>query len=859
MKMTPMVAQYQRIKQQHPGAILLFRVGDFYETFFDDAVLVSQSLGIVLTSRDHGKGQAVPLAGIPHHALERYVTRLIRAGHRVAVCDQVEDPRTAKGLVRREVTEVITPGTVMRASLLDERRENLLAGLCCGGELCGLALCDLSTGQFRITEVVRAELADELRRAGPAEILVPSSQAGQLTGLLADYPVTARDDYHFDPALAERRLAEHFRVAALEGFGCAGMTAAVGAAGAVLRYLEENQRAVLGHIARLVPYRLSAQMLLDGATIRNLDLLPGPGGGADNLLSVIDHTLTAMGGRLIRRWLVAPLLDTGDIAARQDAVQALVDDRPRREAIRAALKRVQDVERLIARISCGRAGPRDLLGLAGSLALAPGLAQLLPAGGLFDEQRRAIGDFSGLCALIASAVSDDSPPALSQGGYIRPGYNAGLDELRALAAGDKAWIAGLQSEERRRTGIASLKVGYNAVFGYYIEVSAANRALVPDTYLRRQTLANAERFTTPELKAYEDKVLGAEERIRGLESSLFAELRQRVAEWSGAVAAASAALATIDVCAGLSELADRSGYVRPVVDQRPRIAITGGRHPVVEHSARLGQFVPNDALLDDSGHRLIILTGPNMAGKSTYLRQTALIVILSQMGSFVPAVSASVGAVDRIYTRIGASDDLAKGVSTFLAEMTETANILNNATARSLVLLDEIGRGTSTFDGLSIAWAVSEHLHDSIGCRTLFATHYHELTELAALLPGTKNYSMAVREWGDEVIFLRNVVPGAAGQSYGVQVARLAGLPAGVIARAREVLQNLEAGQLLPDNTPRLARHPGQDAAAAQPGLFGAGPDELLAEIRSLNPEAMTPLEALTRLSRLKELAGKED
>ncbi|MDI6740149.1 MAG: DNA mismatch repair protein MutS [Candidatus Edwardsbacteria bacterium] len=865
-KMTPMIAQYRRIKQQQPGAILLFRVGDFYETFFDDAALTAKALGIVLTSRNHGKGQDVPLAGIPHHALERYVTRLIKAGHKVAICDQVEDPKLAKGIVRREVTEVITPGTIMRASLLDDRKENLLAGLFANkanaGAACGLALCDLSTGSFRVAEISKTELADELRRNAPAEILIPAGQAGDLSGALAGYPVTRQDDYRFEPGMAEQKLLEHFKTKSLAGFGCEDMPLAVGAAGAVLRYLEENQKTVIGHIARLAPYRLANQMLLDGSTIRNLNLLPDQADQTNNLLSVIDLTLTAMGGRLLRRWLMAPLLEIGEIKARQDAVQALTDDRERLARIRGILKQVQDVERLLSRIVCQRAGPRDLAGLAASLELVPSLKRALPGAPYFSGQQDKLGDFTELCGLVKNALIPEPPPALSQGGFIKTGYSAELDGLKALAGSDKAWIASRQQVERERTGIGSLKVGYNSVFGYYIEVSQANLGLVPEDYIRRQTLANAERFITPELKAYEDKVLGAEERIKQLELALFAELRQQVSGWSKQIATAAEALAALDAISALAELAAERGYVRPVVDDKSRIAITGGRHPVVERNFQLGQFIPNDARLDDEQSRLIILTGPNMAGKSTFLRQTALIVILAQIGSFVPAASAAIGIVDRIFTRIGASDDLAKGVSTFLAEMNETANILDNATARSLVLLDEIGRGTSTFDGLSIAWAVSEHLHDRIGCKTLFATHYHELTELALWMPGVKNFSMAVREWGEEIIFLRTVVPGAAGQSYGVQVARLAGLPVEVIARAREVLHNLESEQMLPDNTPRLARHQALREPEPQPDLFEvrrSGRGALLEEIRRLTPEAMTPLEALTRLAKLKELAGKED
>ncbi|HTY07738.1 MAG TPA: DNA mismatch repair protein MutS, partial [Candidatus Edwardsbacteria bacterium] len=781
--MTPMIAQYHAIKQQQPGAILLFRVGDFYETFFDDAVLVSKVLGIVLTSRNHGAGHDVPLAGIPHHALERYVTRLIRAGHKVAICDQVEDPKLAKGVVKREVTEVITPGTIMRESLLDQRRENLLAGLCCRDGRCGLALCDLSTGGFRVTELAAAELPDELRRTTPAEVLVPDGQRAALQDALAGYPLTGRDDYHFDPDLSSQQLQRHFGTHSLAGFGCQDLPLAVGAAGAVLRYLEENQKTAVRHVTRLSTYRLSGQMLLDGATIRNLNLLPAGDGDQDNLLAVIDRTLTPMGGRMLRRWLCAPLLSVDRIVERQDALAALLADAPRRQRLRAGLQRVQDIERLLSRIVCLRAGPRDLAGLAASLAQVPSLKRELPDAPLFNQQAAALADFSELCGLIGSAIVDEPPLALSQGGFIRPGHSAELDELRALASGDKAWIAGLQQGERERTGIGSLKVGFNSVFGYYIEVSKANLAAVPAEYVRKQTLANAERFITPELKTYEDKVLGAEEKIRQLETALFADLRQRVAGWSAPVGDAAEALAQVDAVCGMAELAAERGYVRPQVDEQPRIAITGGRHPVVERGFALGQFIPNDALLDGDQHRLIILTGPNMAGKSTYLRQVALIAILAQTGSFVPAREAAIGLADRIFTRVGASDELSRAQSTFMVEMTETANILNNATPRSLVILDEIGRGTSTFDGLSLAWAILEHLHNQVGAKTLFATHYHELTELAARLPRLKNFNVAVREWRDQLVFLGKIVEGGTDKSYGIHVARLAGVPKDVVER----------------------------------------------------------------------------
>jgi DNA mismatch repair protein MutS len=857
-KVTPMIAQYHRIKQEQPEAILLFRVGDFYETFFEDAVLTSKVLGIVLTSRNHGKGNDVPLAGIPHHALERYVTRLIKAGHKVAVCDQVEDPKLAKGIVRREVTEVITPGTVMRSSLLDEKRENLLAAVNCHQDRCGLALCDLSAGNLRVAEMSLAELSDEMLRSQPSEILVSGSDRLKIGPGLAGFTLTDREDHHFEQGSALKKLLNHFKTASLAGFGCQDLTLAIGAAGAAIGYLEENQKTAISHVTKMVPYSLQGQMLLDNATIRNLNLFPEGHPQGISLLNTIDCTVTAMGGRLIRRWLAAPLLDLEKIALRQDAVQSLLDSRAVRDGLEKHLKKVQDLERLLGRIVCQRAGPRDLLALGQSLSEIPQIKSGLPPGKYWEGLSAALHDFGGLTDRLDKALADDPPLSLSKGGFIRDGFNGDLDQLRSLARDSKSWIADYQNGERERTGIPSLKIKYNSVFGYHIEISKTNLALAPEDYIRKQTLSNAERFITPELKSYEDKVLGSEEKIKALEQEIFAGLRQEISAWSQQIKETAEAVAAIDAICGLTLAAVNNRYVRPVVDDAPRIHIIQGRHPVVERNFQLGQFVANDALLNDGDHRLIILTGPNMAGKSTYLRQIALVTILAQMGSFVPAKEAYVGITDRVFTRIGASDDLAKGVSTFMAEMNETGNILNNATDRSLVLLDEIGRGTSTFDGLAIAWAVSEYLHDQIGCRTLFATHYHELTELAVQLPGVQNYSMAVKEWGDEIIFLRQVVKGSAGQSYGVQVARLAGIPARVISRAREILDNLEQDALLSDATPRLARHGQIRQEKDRLELFSREEQEILREIKHLQPETMTPFEALNRLAKLKEMSGEE-
>jgi DNA mismatch repair protein MutS len=745
----------------------------------------------------------------------------------------------------------------MRPSLLEERRENLLAAVKVQGTNCGLALCDLSAGNFRLTELTLADLADELGRNKPSEILVPKGQAEVLKAMTAGFALTLQDDYHFDGESSRRRLLEHFKTVSLAGFGCQDMDLATAAAGAALRYLEDNQKTSVGHIARLSPYSLASQMLLDNATIRNLALLPESAPGQASLLEAIDRTLTPMGGRLLRRFLTAPLLSLAQIRTRQDAVESLFNSRQHRESLTEQLKNVQDLERLLGRITCHRAGPRDLLGLAQSLEAARQLKPLLPGGEYWDDQNTRLHDLEDLCLQIRKAIVPEPPLAFMQGGFISPGYSPELDQLNVLASGDKSWIAGLQKTERERSGINSLKVGYNSVFGYYIEVSKPNAGLVPQNYIRKQTLANAERFITDELKAYEDKVLGAEEKIRQLELQLFNGLKTLVCQNSLPIKETAEALAAVDAILSLALAAVENGYRRPTVDEEDRLFIQGGRHPVVEKSFQLGQFVANDALLDGAENRLIILTGPNMAGKSTFLRQIALIVILAQIGSFVPAQQAHLGITDRVFTRIGASDDLAKGVSTFLAEMNETANILNNASGRSLVLLDEIGRGTSTFDGLAIAWAVSEYLHDQTRCKTLFATHYHELTELSSWMTGVKNYSMSVKQWGDEIIFLRQVVPGPAGQSYGVQVAKLAGLPRAVIERAREILFNLESDALSGDRTPRLARH---QVSQNDPGdkIFSRQEQAVLKEIKSVNPESLTPLEALNQLAKLKDMT-KED
>ncbi|MHB8756930.1 MAG: DNA mismatch repair protein MutS, partial [Bacillota bacterium] len=772
---TPMMRQYRQVKDEHPDKVLFFRLGDFYETFYEDAELASRELDLVLTGRDAGEGQRAPMAGIPYHAAEGYIARLLEKGYKVALCDQVEDPKTAKGLVRREVTRVITPGTVTEAGLLDERRNNFLVAVARGGgpsPAYGLAVIDASTGQFAVTQVdgpsAEQELLDEIGRVAPAECLLPmalatsSRVATEVRGRLGT-PLTSRPDTDFDPTTAAADLRRHFRVATLEGYGCGHLPAAIGAAGAALVYLRETQRSELSHLTRLVTYQRSEFMVLDATTRRNLELTRGlrHGNRRGTLLELLDLTVTAMGARLIRDWLERPLRRVESITERHAAVADLCDQPFLRHDVREQLKAVRDLERLASRVAYGTANARDLLALRASLEALPRVVETLRGAGTLSpgltRLAAALDPLPGVTELLARALDEDAPATLRDGHLIRLGYDERVDELRGAGRDGRSWIAALEAAERERTGIRSLKVGFNKVFGYYIEVTRPNLASVPQDYERRQTLVNAERFVTPGLKEKESLVLGAEERLAALEYELFQEVRARVGEHVPAILSDARALAEMDALGALAEAAARYGYVRPVMRAPGRIDITSGRHPVVERTLADSAFVPNDALLDRETSRLQIITGPNMAGKSTYMRQVALIVLMAQAGSFVPAERAAIGVVDRIFTRVGATDDLAMGQSTFLVEMVETANILHHATQESLVILDEIGRGTSTFDGLSIAWAVAEYVADPAKCGALalFATHYHELTELEGLMPGVTNLSVAVAEQGDEVVFLR--------------------------------------------------------------------------------------------------------
>jgi DNA mismatch repair protein MutS len=849
---TPLMQQWREIKARHPDSLLLFRVGDFYEMFFEDAEEGSRLLEITLTSRNNGSSRA-PLAGIPIHALDGYLQRLVRLGKRVAICEQVEDPATAKGIVRREVVESITPGTALSETLLHPRRNNYIVAVTGdtepGGSL-AFAAADLSTGEVRVHRVGWSELADRIGEIEPSEVLLPRSWEILPLPPLGRTILTYRGDWLFEAAHGREELRRQYRVTHLDGFGLPDDPRILGACGALVAYLSETQPKVSEALRAPRLLLDTERMPIDEMTRRNLELVEpiSPGEGSRTLLDVIDLAVTPMGGRLLRRWLLSPLLLRIAIEERLDAVQELVEDADVRREVRRLFRDVRDLERLAVRIAGGRCGPRDLLAVRDALQLVPPL--LATIGGvrssLLSQHVGGLDPLPELAGLIDRSISPDAPATLAEGGVIRDGYDPELDELRAVREGAVDWIAKVQARERERTGINSLKIGFNKVFGYYLEVTRSNLDRVPDDYQRRQTLSNAERYITPELKEWEEKVLGAEERIAALEARRFDEVRRSAAAFTSRLQQLSDNLAAIDVIGGLAEAAVRHEYVRPLVEDGAELEIRGGRHPVVETMMPREQFIPNDVVLGGPS-RVVILTGPNMAGKSTILRQVGLIVLLAQVGSFVPARSARLGLVDRIFTRVGASDNLVRGRSTFMVEMTETAAILNNSTERSLVLLDEIGRGTSTWDGLSVATAVTEYLHDRIGARTMFATHYHELTALAERLDGVANYSVAVKEEGESILFLRTLIPGGADRSYGVEVARLAGLPPEVIGRARDLLRDLEGA------APVVAAKSGGVRPAEQLGLFPAIDHPVVGRLRATDPDTLTPLQALTLIA---ELAG---
>lgn len=845
---TPLMQQYREIKARHRDAILFFRMGDFYEMFYQDAELAARELGLTLTSRNNGGAADVPLAGVPVKAAAEYLHRLVERGYRVAICEQVEDPRLAQGIVRREVVETVTPGAALDDNLLERARDNFLVAIL-PGDAIGLASLDVSTGEFLLETVAPGEFEAALQRLDPREVVVPQGAAVPTPeGVLR----SEREPWEFDPAMAAEDLSRRFGLASLDGLGIEPLDrAALGAAGALLRYASALRPAGLPQLARPRVVRADAAMPLDEMTRRNLELVetlrPGAAGGT--LLDVLDRTTSPMGARLLRRWLLAPLRSREGIQARHDAVEVLVADARGRERLREALDGMRDLERLASRTAARRAGPRELGALRDSLARLPDVRGALD--GLARRERSAeleraahqLDLLTDLAGELGRMLVDHPPALVGEADAIRPGADPDLDATRDLRDGGKRFIAGLQARERERTGIASLRVGFNKVFGYYLEITKAHQHAVPAEYERRQTLTGAERYVTPELKDYEARVLGAEERINARERELLEGLCQQVSDRIGRLQRTARLLAELDVLAGLAEVAVREAYVRPAMTDDFGLELTRCRHPVVERVLPRGKFIPNDLRFDDAA-RIILLTGPNMAGKSTVLRQVGLAVIMAQMGSFVPAEAATIGVVDRVFTRVGASDNLGRGQSTFMVEMAETGAIVHGATERSLVLLDEIGRGTSTYDGVAIAWAVTEHLHDRIGCKTIFATHYHELTQLTERLHHARNFNVAVREVGDQVVFLHQLRPGGTDRSYGIHVARLAGLPPGVIARAEEILALLESGHHVAGLTPPPAPDAGQLA------LFDEHP--VLADLRTLDPNTMTPLEALTRLAELK-------
>lgn len=854
-KLTPMFRQYFEIKRRYPHCILFFRLGDFYEMFFEDAEKAAGILNIALTSREAGDGKRVPMCGVPVSNAAPYIRKLVEAGHRVAICEQVEDPREAKGLVKREVIRVVTPGLFVDLEGLSEKESHYLCALSQGKRF-GLSVLDLSTGDFRVTALEdENELLNEIFRLEPRELLLPEEKEEALTKKLKEVlprlHLTRVAPEWFSEKRGRKLISELFGVADPAGFGLSEIPEALSAVAAIIEYLRENEKEALNRLSSPKPYFLGNYLILDEPTKRNLELVRNQfdGTGRFTLLWVLDHTKTPMGGRTLRHWILYPLRDLSAIRERQEAVRYLLENPNLREALSRALSRVTDMERLTTRCTLKLSGPRDLVALRQALSVIPEIKEYLTGTeGLLFSIRERLGDFSTLYEKLARILLEEVPASPKEGGLVRPGVHVELDELRDLKENALKYLTELEARERQRTGIPNLRLGYNRVFGYYIEVTKSYLNRIPKDYLRKQTLTNAERFITPELKEFEAKVLSADERIKELEYEIFLELREAVAEEAEALRQAGRALGELDALVSLAEVAEKNDYVRPEITETPGIEIIEGRHPVLEKVLPAGNFVPNTVRLDPEEERLLIITGPNMAGKSTILRQTALIVLLAHLGSFVPAESARIGLCDRIFSRVGASDELSRGRSTFMVEMAECANILNNATERSLVILDEIGRGTSTYDGLAIAWAVAEYLHRKKAL-TLFATHYHELTELARELPAVKNYNVAAKEWGEEVVFLYRLQPGPASESYGIQVAALAGLPREVIERAREILKGLEAkGNLYQTRKPKESP---KQLPLFDPYL------PLKEKLLALNPEEITPREALNLVFELRDFLVK--
>ncbi|MEW5798081.1 MAG: DNA mismatch repair protein MutS [Bacteroidota bacterium] len=894
--------QYSAVKAKYPDTILLFRMGDFYETFDDDAKTTAKVLGITLTRRNNGANSGeTPLAGFPHHALETYLPKLLKAGLRVAVCEQLEDPKFAKGIVKRDVIEVVTPGVSFSDKVLEQKQNNYLASvalpsaIAAANDPVGFSFVDISTGEFFVSEFFFRQLPEILTSIAPAELLVQKRDKESLQELLRSHYrgiYTLQDDWLFQYDYGFEKLIRHFNTQSLKGFGIDRMSIGIIAAGAVMHYLNETQKANLAHIQKIVPYSVEETIVLDAATKRNLEITSSLGGSPDGtLFSVLDKTSTPMGGRLLKKWVSNPLKNIEQIKWRENGVQTLVENVSLRSNLQTELSEIGDMERLIARIATGRANPREMLALKRILQSIPKLKVTLSESRRSRDESKgdpstrsstknnslAQGDdtlstiYSNLQPLdeptdaISRAIADDPPIKFEEGGIIRDGFNKELDELRSLSFSAKDWIANLQKKERERTGISSLKIGFNNVFGYYIEITHTHKDKIPSDYIRKQTMTNAERYITPELKEYEEKVLNADEKILAIETRLFNELRAYVSQFAGIIQSNAQQIAMLDCLASLAQVASENKYTLPEVNDSDELIIEDGRHPVIEQLLPLGeQYIPNSVHLDTKEDQILIITGPNMSGKSSYLRQAGLIVLLAHIGSFVPAKRTVIGMVDNIFTRVGASDNITSGESTFLVEMHEAANIVNRATKKSLILLDEVGRGTSTFDGISIAWALTEYLHEHIGARTLFATHYHELNELASLYPRIKNYKVDVKEYGDKVIFLHTVTPGTADHSYGIQVAMMAGLPVEMTDRAKRILENLEASQLNVQgdkdfpNLKDLENLKGRKRRTAvettpQITLFEMKDDELRDAIKKIDINAMTPLEALKFLAKVKE------
>lgn len=872
-KMTPMMQQYLQTKEEYPDCILFYRLGDFYEMFFDDAITASKELEITLTGKNCGLEERAPMCGVPYHAVDSYLNRLVSKGYKVAICEQMEDPKLAKGIVKRDVIRIVTPGTNLDMQALDETKNNYIMSIVYIADRFGLSVADVTTGEYMVTEIESSgKMMDELTKFMPSEIIC--NEAFYMSGMNLDdlknrlgITIYSLDAWYFDDALCRKTLMEHFQVKSLQGLGLEDYDCGMIAAGALLKYLEETQKNSLSHLSRLTTYTTGNYMVLDSSTRRNLELVETLREKLKrgSLLWVLDKTKTAMGARTLRKYVEQPLIDKASIKKRQDAIEELKNNAICREEIREYLGPVYDLERLVGKITYQSANPRDLIAFQSSLSMLPPIKCILE-----DMQSELLKEIYGemdtleeLCTLVKEAIMEDPPLAMKEGGIIREGYNEEVDRLRRAKSDGKGWLAELEAKEREKTGIKNLRIRYNKVFGYYLEVTNSFKNLVPDYYVRKQTLANAERYIIPELKELEDTILGAEDRLCALEYELYCEVRNKIAGEILRIQTTAKAIAKLDVIASLALVAERNNYVRPKINEKGVIDIKDGRHPVVEKMIPNDMFICNDTYLDDKKNRISIITGPNMAGKSTYMRQTALIVLMAQIGSFVPASSANIGLVDRIFTRVGASDDLASGQSTFMVEMNEVANILRNATSKSLLILDEIGRGTSTFDGLSIAWAVVEHISNSklLGAKTLFATHYHELTELEGKIDNVNNYCIAVKEKGDDIVFLRKIVKGGADKSYGIQVAKLAGVPDSVINRAKEIVEELVNADITArvkeiavqgENQKKKPQKKLDEVDLAQFSLFDTvKDDDVLKELEELDISHMTPIDAMNKLYQL--------